>query len=198
MVVRIPFYSVAQRSACKPNGLGLAIDSRRGARFFAAALGGAGMRFLLCLLLLIAMAGPASAAWQYTSWGDAPDAVIAASKGSARPVPAWNTWTLAGRPPLLEADYRAGKFQFRASFFFARNGGLDLVVLTLLNAEDRADLLIALRRRYGKPVQEVSTAAAEHYEWQSAWNENYVVVHNAHAPESLQILYYPLGTDEGL
>jgi len=104
------------------------------------------------ILLALLTAAPAAAHWEYTRWGMNEAAVIAASGGTVRALPAGE------RRRQGDLDYRAaGRFEaegarFRVAFGFTRTG----LRCVSIRAEDPAQAP-ALRRwissRFGPPQQ---------------------------------------------
>jgi hypothetical protein len=88
------------------------------------------------LLLAVGLAAPARADWQYTHWGMSPEAVVAASKGTATRNLTTNDASggFIGATNLLVAPYNSGDYQFRAVFAFSPQQKLIGVRLDLVNA----------------------------------------------------------------
>lgn len=113
------------------------------------------MRFGLCALVLIAAASPASANWQYTTWGMTREQVARAAPGGTIDVDPSTRSSVDGDKILLEAPYTAGTFNFTAGFGFDSTDHLDRVHL-VLQSGDAASLHVALVKRYGDPKHEDS------------------------------------------
>jgi hypothetical protein len=113
------------------------------------------MRFGLWAAVLIASVSPASAAWQYTTWGMTPDQVIRAAHAGMNEVDPSTRSSVDGDKILLETPYAAGTFNFTAGFAFDSTNHLDRVRL-VLQSGDAAELHVALAKRYGEPKHEDS------------------------------------------
>lgn len=105
---------------------------------------------LIALALLTAT--PAAAHWEYTRWGMTEAAVIAASRGAVRALPAGE------RRRQGDLDYRAaGLFEadgarFRVAFGFAR-AGLRCVSIRAEDPRQAPALRRWITRRFGEPQQ---------------------------------------------
>ncbi len=105
----------------------------------------------ISLVVVVGIAAPAEAHWQYTRWGMTPDQVIVASKGAAsRSDPAADATLRIGTKEAV-GTYSANGQSMKASFWF-KSGKLNQVNLS---SEDE-DACFALNRDlvgvYGQPT----------------------------------------------
>jgi hypothetical protein len=110
------------------------------------------MRTLPLALAMLLTAPAARADWQYTHWGMTPDQVVAASRGTAKLLPAKDRPRL---PPMLTAAtgaYQDGPLQLRVTFSFdIATNGLVCVNYGLSSPDNDEAFKAALVRRYGPP-----------------------------------------------
>jgi hypothetical protein len=107
-------------------------------------------KLCICVVVLIAIASPAAANWQYTTWGMTPDQVTAAAHGNVLSVDPTTRNSMDGDQILLETPYSAGDFHFTADFGFDSTSRLDRVHL-VLQSGDAVGLRAALQKKYGDP-----------------------------------------------
>jgi hypothetical protein len=155
------------------------------------------MAWLLSPLLLF-LATPALADWQYTKWGMTPEQVIAASGGKAVETTA-EEQKGKHRPAgaktdvPLKAPFESGRFRFLAFFYFSAPGGrLVGVHLELINSELGAELLESLRQKYGKPDIDLKRSVSR-VAWRASGDE---VTYLAIPPNNFSINYDPLITKD--
>lgn len=95
-------------------------------------------------------ASPAAADWQYTQWGDAPEAVLNAASGVARANEDRGKDPLPNRA-LLTAPYEGLGFAFDAYFIFDPADRLIYVDLDPQNPIECNAIRMALMNTYGQP-----------------------------------------------
>lgn len=93
---------------------------------------------------------PAAADWQYTSWGDTPEAVTNAASGAARVNDDRGKDPLPNRA-LLTAPYEGLGFAFDAYFIFDPEGRLMYVDLDPRNPVECNAIRMAVMNTYGQP-----------------------------------------------
>ena len=113
-------------------------------------------------------ANPVYADWQYTSWGEKSEQVLAASKGSlhrVRGAAIETAETIAANPPQVlpvgavlraKGAYRAGDLEFTALLYFdSRSDKLEAVMLVLKSGAVKLDKMVAaLVAKYGSPYSD--------------------------------------------
>jgi hypothetical protein len=115
---------------------------------------------LFSLVLLLSALSAARADWQFTRWGMTPEEVKTTSAAPNTGVtnlvivdPSSVPLDADGAKVLLHGDYSAGHLRLRISFAFC-SGGLCQVHLETADEIQGAELIGALRMKYGLPVSE--------------------------------------------
>ncbi len=99
---------------------------------------------------VILTSSPAAADWQYTHWGDAPEAVMNAASGAARANDDRGKDPLPNRA-LLTAPYEGLGFAFDAYFIFDPEDRLIYVDLGPRNPAECNAIRMAVMNTYGQP-----------------------------------------------
>ena len=130
---------------------------------------------VLASLMIMFVANPAAASWQFTTWGMTPAQVIAASSGKAMALSEEESKGLSSGNQIARAamPYASGEFQFKAIFLFDTSDHLVAVNLDLERGTMSA-LRIALEQKYGVPLPSGN--------WHSAEDE---------------IVFFPIGENHG-
>ena len=134
------------------------------------------MRTLVFALAAVALAGPASAHWQFTKWGMTPAQVISASQGAAASVPPEKSV----QGDLMKAavgQYTAGAYQFDVGYWFNASG-LSLVDMWLSGETKCLSLQRDLIAKYGEPLERSGGRSM----WADRAAENRVVFIYRHEP----------------
>lgn len=115
--------------------------------------------------------GAANAHWQFTRWGMTPEAVIAASKGTATATTPEERdsqrESRSGLAPVLKAPWQSGKFRFTAFFFFEPESELARISLKLEDPSLALELIGALRGKYGEPDSKSESEVFELLVWRT-------------------------------
>ncbi len=74
------------------------------------------LKFCICVAILIAVASPAAANWQYTAWGMTPDQVTAATHGNVLSVDPSTRSSVDGDRWRWKRHSAVGDFHFTADF----------------------------------------------------------------------------------
>ena len=124
--------------------------------------------------LLVALACPASADWQYTKWGMTVDEVIKASSGKATRIDD-SRRDSEMQKTMATAPFVAGEFVFQADFMFGRKDQKLHTVKLKLKQGNGHSLCAALENRYGKPISKSKTEVTELAKWVDTENNNSVI-----------------------
>ncbi len=117
-------------------------------------------RHAFASLVLVLIALPAAADWQFTKWGMTPEQVIKKSPVRLSRVPAaeadkhLNTSDEKGLASTLEGDWTSGSFRFHAYFQFDAGRHLAAVDLEIPDDAVAVDVANALEKKYGQPTRE--------------------------------------------
>lgn len=151
------------------------------------------MNRYLIVVAAVLLPAQALADWQYTRWGMTPAQVQQASRGAAKQNPnvVADTGTHRSERALLSARYRAGRFAFRALFFFD-NASQKLVKVRLLltGGGHCTDLRADLMNVYGAPLSQAAGIATR---WRDTKRRN-TVTHADWGGGGCQVEYEPLGS----
>ncbi len=118
------------------------------------------LRMMLFCGLLLALAAPASADWQFTKWGMTPEQLMKKAPVSVTKVPAEERsqheglTTEGGMIPLLQSDWNSGSFRFHVCYRFDAGKHLSAIDLEILDDSQATDVANALTGKYGKPESE--------------------------------------------
>jgi hypothetical protein len=108
-------------------------------------------------IVVAALSTTAKADWQYTRWGMSPDQALAASKGQLKRC---ETNVCSGHSTdkataQLFGPYQSGEFLFTVFALFDKTDSkLAHIMLKLKKPEKAAELIGALRTKYGEPASE--------------------------------------------
>jgi hypothetical protein len=151
------------------------------------------MRALIAVTAMcMAAAGPARAAWQWTTWDMTPSQLISASQGRVSPA--------AGGPDdrVYDADiggkgsYSENGFDFDAEFYFDGANRLNVVRLLLRDRARCDELGAATRGLYGEPSE------ADDYQtrWRDEAHDNWIGFTQLPADYNMTcfLIYRPLAT----
>jgi hypothetical protein len=117
------------------------------------ALGVVEMKILAAVIvLMVTLAGPAIADWQYTRWGMSSEELEAFGKGNIARIPPGQQKNYAGSSDaaLLRSGYRADDVYFDVTYYFTNNR-LSSVLLKTESLTDGARARHTLEGLYGVP-----------------------------------------------
>lgn len=100
----------------------------------------------------VLISSPAAADWQYTNWGDTPEAVMSAAGGAAKPNDDRGKDPLPNQA-LLTAPYDALGFSFDAFFVFDPADQLVYVDLKPRRPDECNAIRLAVMNTYGEPEE---------------------------------------------
>lgn len=129
-------------------------------------------RKMLAMVCACLIATPASAHWQFTTWGMTAEQVIAASNGSAH-VGSGATSAQGDAKLGAAGTYVSGEYQFTVNYWFG-SAGLSMVSLSLRSDPQCRALQRDLLAKYGEPV-EISPSGMRRM-WADQANGNRVVL----------------------
>lgn len=150
------------------------------------------MKKIAFVIGALALAAPAQAHWQYTTWGMTPEQVVAASAGAAE----LGSGEISAQGDAKKGAigrYSAGDYQFSVSFWF-NSTGLSTVSLTMRNDVQCLGLQRDLLAKYADPIEQ-SGGAVQRRMWADRAANNRVVLISTGSFCELQ--YAPLVSRSG-
>jgi hypothetical protein len=126
--------------------------------------------------ITVLLSSAAHADWQFTKWGMTPDQVVAASGGKAAVLPAKNHVSSQGLRVVAAMPWESETLHFQVGFMFDGKNALRRVSMLLKSGGTAADLLRALKAKYGPPDQQMSEAGAVYAHWYRADDINFLAV----------------------